>query len=95
MKYHRTPEFKADYKNLGEKLKKEVQKSFPDLVKAFEGDTVLRAYFDLHPLTGWPDIYAGHLKYDLVFTYHYDEDLNGEKAVFFRKIGTHGIYKNP
>jgi mRNA-degrading endonuclease YafQ of YafQ-DinJ toxin-antitoxin module len=95
MKYHRTPEFNENYKELDNKQKQEVQKSFPDLKKAFEGDTIMRTYFDLHPLNGWPDIYAGHLKYNLVFTYHYDVDSNGEKVVFFRKIGTHGIYKNP
>jgi len=95
MQYFRTPEFKECAKLLDDEQREEVKRAFQDLKRAFEGDRNLRSEYKLHPLKKYPGIYGGHLKYDLVFTFHYETDSSGEKVVFFRKIGTHGIYKNP
>lgn len=95
MQFHRTPEFTECRKLLNDKQKQEINKSFPELKKAFEGNKELRSKYDLHPLKKFKGIYGGHLKYDLVFTFHYDISQDGEKIIFFRRIGTHNIYDNP
>lgn len=95
MIFRRTKQFKDDYKNLDAELQKEVDKSFPDVVKAFEGDVVLNRRYDLHPLIGWNEIFAGHIKSNLCFTYQVITEGDEEKIVFFRRVGTHKIYKDP
>lgn len=95
MQFHRTQEFKECIKSLNEKQKQEIIRAFQELEKAFEGDMELRSKYKLHPLKNFKGIFGGHLKYNLVFTFHYDTSQDGEKIVFFRRIGTHNIYNNP
>jgi mRNA-degrading endonuclease YafQ of YafQ-DinJ toxin-antitoxin module len=95
MQFRRTPEFKECIKLLDDKQRQEIQDAFPELEKAFHGDMILNRKFNLHPLKKYDGIYAGHLKYNLVFTFHYETSQEGEKIVFFRRIGTHNIYNNP
>ena len=96
MIFRRTPQFKIDYRyDLDDSLQEETDKSFPDVVKAFMGDTELRRRFKFHPLKGRDEIFAGHIKHNLCFTYHIEHSKDGEKIIFFRRIGTHNIYKNP
>ena len=45
-------------------------------------------------MEGQKGIWEGHVKINLVFTFQYDHE-DGEKVCFFRRVGTHDIYKNP
>jgi len=96
MKYSRTPQFWEDFNGLEDSVKKVVNEAFPNLAKALEGDVALFNYFRIKKLEGWPGIWEGHVKgQNLCFTFHYDTTETGEKVCFFRRVGTHKIYKKP
>lgn len=94
MKFRRTSRFGRDFKNLDEPDKEYVENAFPEVSRALEGDINLRRKYRFKKMSGWEGIWEGHLKPNLCFTFHYQHE-GGEKMCFFRRIGTHSIYKNP
>lgn len=95
MKFHFTPRFGKDYKNLEARNQRAVTNARKDLKLAFEGNVEYSYKFRLKEMEGFPGIWEGHVKDNLCFTFHYDKTERGEKVVFFRRVGTHDIYKNP
>ncbi|MBN1637927.1 MAG: hypothetical protein JW866_03100 [Ignavibacteriales bacterium] len=94
MRFTRTKQFKKDLNELEKRDKENIKEAFPDVKKALQGDVELFNYFRIKRMRGYPDIWEGHIKDNLCFTFHYDYDENGEKNCFFRRVGTHNIYIN-
>lgn len=99
MKFRRTQQFRNDFDQLSESDKKSVKKAFPSitlvLALVLEGNRDLFRKYRLKRMVGFPEIWEGHVKINLCFTFHRDFDSNGEIIIFFRRIGTHNIYKIP
>jgi mRNA-degrading endonuclease YafQ of YafQ-DinJ toxin-antitoxin module len=95
MKFHRTPQFKEDYNSLTESDKTAVDDAFKNIVRALQGDVELRKQHRIKKMSGKNEIWEGHVKLNLCFTFHFENTNEGEKVCFFRRIGTHDIYKNP
>ena len=96
MKFSRTRQFLEDYNRLSVVDKRAVDEAFPDVDKALTGDIQLFNHFRIKKMQGREGIWEGHVKGDnLCFTFHYDQTESGEKACFFRRVGTHAIYKRP
>ncbi len=96
MKFLRTPQFKDDFNCLGDVEKQNVVDAFPRVAQALEGDVDLYRHFRIKKMQGWTNIWEGHVKGDnLCFTFHFDRTDTGAKVCFFRRVGTHDIYKKP
>ena len=96
MKFKRTPQFQEDYDRLSEVDKRAVNEAFPGVGKALKGDVQLFNHFHIKKMKGWESIWEGHVKGDnLCFTFHYSQTETEEKVCFFRRVGTHAIYKKP
>ena len=94
MQFRRTPKFKDDFLHLDGLDQRDVTEAFIELQKALLGDTEQRQRFRLKKMEGWPGIWEGHIKINLCFTFHIGYDKK-EKVCFFRRIGTHDIYRKP
>lgn len=89
MKFSRSSRFKKDFQNLDPALQELVKEKF-DIFKT----TPDHPSFKVKQMEGFKGIYEGHITNSLVFTF--EKYLkNGEIVYFFRKIGSHKIYKNP
>lgn len=95
MKFRRTPQFEEDFNSLEESARKDVKKAFPGVRDALQGNSELFRHYRIKKMKGWSEIWEGHVKLNLCFTFHYDYNDNDEKICFFRRIGTHDIYKSP
>lgn len=95
MKFRRTPQFKEDYNNLSEADRIAVDNAFNNVSLALQGNNQLQKYFSIHKMEGWHDIWEGHVKRNLCFTFNFTRNDTGEKICFFRRIGTHDIYDAP
>jgi len=98
MKYHRTPQFRDDCEELSRSVPDIydlLAENFPLLDQALTGDGDLYQYFRIKKMQGHADIWEGHLKINICFTFHYEDDHQSEKVCVFRRIGTHNIYNNP
>ena len=95
MEFRRTLEFKDNFKSLSEVYQKYINDAFPYVSDALEGNGDLYKKFKIKKMRGHPDVWEGHIKYNLCFTFHYEKGGNGEKICFFRRIGTHDIYNKP
>ena len=100
MQFRRTPQFLEDFGGLDEADKTAVDEAFPNVVLALQGNVTLFSHHHIKKMQGWEGIWEGiwegHVKgNNLCFTFHYDQTANGEKTCFFRRVGTHKIYKNP
>ena len=96
MKFRRTPQFIEDLSHLQEDDKTAVDEdAFRSVALALQGDTKRFKKHRIQLMEGKPGIWEGHLKQNLCFTFHYDYASDGEKICFFRRIGTHKIYKSP
>lgn len=96
MRFSRTDQFKDDYKGLTKADQDAVDKAFREVALALQGDESLFKKYKIKKMQGWPGIWEGHVKGDyLCFTFHFDVTDTGGKNCFFRRVGTHSIYKNP
>ena len=95
MKFARTQQFNDDLNKLEESDKIAVRNAFNDVVSALEGDAGLRHHHRIKKMWGTQDIWEGHVKQNLCFTFHFANNPEGEKVCFFRRIGTHNIYNKP
>ncbi len=95
MIFRRTPQFQIDYNRLEKSDQKIVQKEFPSISEALQGNVGLYRHYRIQAMQGKSNIMEGHLKDNLCFTFHYEYSDSGEKICFFRRIGTHKIYKKP
>jgi mRNA-degrading endonuclease YafQ of YafQ-DinJ toxin-antitoxin module len=99
MKFQRTPQFAADYRSGIDNVDRDNwDLAFPDIIKALQGNSKLHHHFRMKKMEGWPGrngIWEGHIKQNLCFTFHFDTLENGERSCFFRRLGTHNIYKKP
>ena len=95
MKFRRTPKFNEDFKNLTPQEQQEVKTAFLNVALALQGNAELFRKHRIKQMQGRKDIWEGHVKINLCFTFHYDETEDGEKICFFRRIGTHDIYQKP
>jgi len=95
MKFRRTPKFNEDFKNLTPQEQEDVKAAFPNVVSALQGNAVLFRKHRIKQMQGHEDIWEGHVKINLCFTFHYDKTEDGEKVCFFRRVGTHDIYNRP
>lgn len=95
MKFRRTPQFHEDFDDLEEDEKREVKEAFPYLMLALQGNVELFQKFRIKQMQGHNNVWEGHVKINLCFTFHYDETDDGEKICFFRRVGMHKIHKKP
>ena len=95
MIFRRTPQFREDFEKLEAEDKKEVKAGFPEVALALQGNVELFQKYRIKQMQGQGDIWEGHVKINLCFTFHYDKTQDGEKICFFRRIGTHKIYNKP
>jgi len=89
-----TPRYGKDYSRLGQAEKDAVFEARESIALALQGDVEYFKKHRLQKMEGHPGIWEGHVKSNLVFTYHFEYE-NGRKVYFFRRVGTHKIYKNP
>lgn len=97
MKFQRTPQFVSDYK-ADDAIKEEWDYAFPNIIRALTGDQEQYRHFRIKKMEGWPGrqgIWEGHIKINLVFTFHHEKLPSGENSIFFRRLGTHEVYKKP
>ena len=94
MKFRFTPKYSDDYLQLGQKEKNAVFNAKDTIAKALQGDLECRSKHRLQKMEGRSGIWEGHVKIDLVFTYHFQYE-NDIKICYFRRVGTHDIYKSP
>jgi mRNA-degrading endonuclease YafQ of YafQ-DinJ toxin-antitoxin module len=95
MKFRRTPKFIRDFRGLTEKQKNAVDNAFIPISYALQGNTELYSRHHIKKMRGHPGIWEGHVESNLCFTFHYDYTDDREKVCFFRRVGTHDIYRNP
>lgn len=95
MKFRFTPKYRRDYKKLEKNEQDDVFEARETIARALKGDTECYYKHRIKEMEGFPDIWEGHVKINLVFTFHYEEDENGEKICWFRRVGSHKIYKKP
>ncbi len=95
MKFRRTPQFREDFDNLNDAEKDAVNENFRSVALALQGDIDLFRRHRIKMMEGWPGVWEGHIRQNLCFTFHYDQTDDGEKVCFFRRIGTHAIYRSP
>ena len=98
MKYRRTPQFHEDYEELSRSVPEIydlLDENFPLLDRALNGDSDLYRHFRIKKMQGYSDIWEGHLKNNICFTFHYENKYQSEKVCVFRRIGTHDIYNSP
>jgi mRNA-degrading endonuclease YafQ of YafQ-DinJ toxin-antitoxin module len=95
MKFEFTPRFRRDYRNLEKKEQRAVTNARTTIKLALEGNVEYSYKHRIKQMEGHPDIWEGHVKDNLCFTFHYHKTDTGEKIVLFRRVGTHAIYKKP
>jgi mRNA-degrading endonuclease YafQ of YafQ-DinJ toxin-antitoxin module len=95
MRFSRTPQFREDFRRLSQDDKDNIREAFSLLSEALQGNGELYKKFRIKKMKGHKDIWEGHVKIDLCFTFQYRDTDNGEKDCFFRRIGTHKIYNQP
>ena len=95
MKFRRTPQFNDDFEKLESEDKSAVKAAFTGVGKALQGDAELFQKYRVKQMQGHKDIWEGHVKINLCFTFHCDKTEDGEKICFFRRVGTHDIYRKP
>ncbi|MEW5827960.1 MAG: hypothetical protein AB1846_03650 [Chloroflexota bacterium] len=95
MKFRRTPQFNDDFDNLELENQRAVKAAFPGVASALQGDTELFQKYRIKQMQGHKEIWEGHIKINLCFTFQYDKTEDGEKVCFFRRVGTHDIYQKP
>lgn len=96
MKYRRTPQYWDDFQRLSETQKDTIEKEFSNIASALEGSMELRRRHRIKKMQGHDNIWEGHVRGDnFCFTFHYEKTDDGERVCFFRRVGTHDIYKNP
>jgi mRNA-degrading endonuclease YafQ of YafQ-DinJ toxin-antitoxin module len=95
MKFHRTPQFREDFNNLEETDRIAVINAFGDVAEALQGNGELRYHFRIKKMEGRDEIWEGHIKINLCFTFQFSVNKEGEKVCFFRRVGTHEIYSRP
>jgi mRNA-degrading endonuclease YafQ of YafQ-DinJ toxin-antitoxin module len=93
-KFKLTPKYRRDYSKLSKANQDAVYNAKETIMRALQGDVECFNKHKLQEMEGHPGIWEGHVKINLVFTYHYDFEA-GEKVYYFRRVGTHKIYKNP
>lgn len=77
MKFRRTPQFWEDFNRLEEADINIVENSFATVALALQGNV---EYYKLHKIQmmqGKPGIWEGHIKQNIVFTFHYEYIDNG------------------
>ncbi|MEW6718667.1 MAG: hypothetical protein AB1345_14345 [Chloroflexota bacterium] len=95
MKFRRTRQFRDDFDRLVESNKKDVEEAFPYIALALQGNDEYRRKYRIKKMEGHPSIWEGHIKINLCFTFHLETDEDSEVIVFFRRVGTHQIYRGP
>jgi len=95
MKFHRTPQFYEDYNRLDESDREAVDNAFINVASALQGNADLRQHHRIKKMWGNNEIWEGHVKQNLCFTFHFEDNEAGERVCFFRRIGTHDIYDKP
>lgn len=95
MKFRRTRQFRDDFDRLLESNKKDIEEAFPYVVLALQGNDEYHRKYRIKRMEGHPNIWEGHVKINLCFTFHLGTDEDGKVIVFFRRVGTHQIYKKP
>ncbi len=95
MKFKTTAKFREDHSSLSARLRQVVKESRPTLEAALQGDAELYQLHRIKRMKGHRNIWEGHLKYNLVFTMHFETNSAGERVCVFRRIGTHGVYDKP
>jgi len=95
MIFRRTLQFLEDYQKLEEDDRIAVHDAFEKVALALKGNTDLYNQYRIKAMQGKPGIWEGHIKQNLVFTFHYEYTNDGEKVCFFRRIGMHKVYEKP
>ena len=98
MKYIRTPQFREDCDILSRTVPNIydlLRTSFPLVDQALNGDSSLYQHFRIKKMQGHTNIWEGHIRIDICFTFHFEIDEEREKNCIFRRIGSHQIYNNP
>jgi mRNA-degrading endonuclease YafQ of YafQ-DinJ toxin-antitoxin module len=95
MLFRRTREFEDDFERLPRDNQDDIKAAFTSVSNALEGNEDLYKKFKIKKMRGHPNVWEGHIKYNLCFTFHIAKGENGEKICFFRRIGTHDIYNKP
>jgi mRNA-degrading endonuclease YafQ of YafQ-DinJ toxin-antitoxin module len=83
MKFRRTQQFRGDFDGLLESNKKEVEEAFPYVVLALQGNDEYHRKYRIKRMEGHPNIWEGHVKINLCFTFHHETDEDGKVIVFF------------
>jgi mRNA-degrading endonuclease YafQ of YafQ-DinJ toxin-antitoxin module len=95
MKFRRTPQFREDYYSFSEDDRRTIDESFKTVALALQGDVNLYRRHRIQVMRGKSNIWEGHVKQNICFTFHYEYTEEGEKVCFFRRIGTHEVYDKP
>lgn len=95
MKFRRTPQFREDYNAFAEADKEIIDEAFKSVALALQGNVERYRLHRIQAMQGMRGIWEGHIKQNICFTFHYEYTDCGEKICFFRRIGTHEIYKKP
>jgi mRNA interferase RelE/StbE len=91
MRSSRTDRFKAEFL----RLSKENQKLAIEKFKLFAQD-MSHPSLRVKKMNGYDEVWEGHVSMEIVFTFTkvIDPD-SAEETIWFLRIGTHEIYKNP
>ena len=95
MEFHRTPQFRDDFNNLTNREKVDVRAAFPFVAQALQGNVEYYRKHKIKKMKRYRGVWEGHVKDNLCFTFHFSTIENGERACFFRRVGTHDIYNSP
>lgn len=94
MKFRRTPQFNKDYEKLAEVEKALFKEAFSEIAESLQGNSELFQKHRLKKMVGYPGVWEGHIRQNLVFTYELMKE-GDETVCLFRRIGTHQVYRNP
>jgi hypothetical protein len=94
-KFRPLKSFWLAYAQLPEDIKDKAREAF-QLFQSGVDNPPFHPSLRIRKMEGHTNIWEGHITLQYVFTFHVEEDLEtGERIFVFRKIGTHGIYRNP
>lgn len=83
--------FRRDLQGLTKELQEQAREKF----KLFMQDP-LHASLRIKKMRGFDEIWEGHVTKSVVFTFEWrEDDETGERIAYFRRIGSHDIYKKP
>ena len=94
MIFQLTPRYRKDFKDLTDSEKAAVLEEKDSVHDALSGDVEKYRKHRIKTMEGWPGIWEGHIKQNIVFTFE-KNSKDGETIIFFRRIGSHDIYNNP